>query len=251
MFSTPSSDRYETGQGSKKGPVPNKWSLWLTLTDLMIFISICLPQNKGYWLLVFYTWDKISFKIHPSYSMWINVTYLWNEFRRWWKQCNPTPSCKDISKTSIVKPHPSLIHRMTEIIGVGEGLWKSHVLQDKKKTTFPGVTWKELWISALSWPTVSAGWALLMSVWGKSGQGLHGHGPAPDWPLASVIFSATVSSSDNRDSSRRVIFKYARIISLLLGSWMHCQNILKLWSMSSVFFPLKIFNNFFFHISWK
>lgn len=128
---------------------------------------------------------------------------------------------------------------MKEIMVVGGDLWKSHVLQDKK-TTLPGVTWKELWVSALSWSTVSFGWTLLGSALGKSGQGLHGHEPTPDWLLASVAFNAPVSSSDNRDTSRRVIFKYV----LLPGSWMHCQCILKLWSMSSVFFLLKIFNKF-------
>lgn len=45
-------------------------------------------------------------------------------------------------KKSTVNPHPSLTQRMTEIIGVGGDLRKSHVLQDRKPT-FPGVTWKE------------------------------------------------------------------------------------------------------------
>lgn len=89
--------------------------------------------------------------------------------------------------------------------------------------------------------THSLCWALLRSVWGKSGQGLHGHGQAPDLLLSSVTLNAPVSSSDNRDSSRSVLFKYIQIISLLPGSWRHCQNILKLWSMSSIFFLLRIF----------
>lgn len=133
---------------------------------------------------------------------------------------------------------------MTEIIRVEGNLWKSHVLQDKKNNLPRSDLERTVNFCCILRPTASASWALLMCVWGKNGQGLHGCGPAPDWLLASVTFNATVSSSDSRDSSRRLLLKYVQTISLLPGSWIHCQNILKLWSMTSGFFLLRIFNKF-------